>query len=45
VGQPAAKGGTTEGDEVRARIVYLSTEGVGGDLEQQTDTITAKLDA
>ncbi len=27
------------------RIVYLSTEGVGGDLEPQTDTITAKLDA
>jgi hypothetical protein len=27
------------------RIVYLSTEGVGGDLEQQTNTITAKLDA
>jgi hypothetical protein len=26
-------------------IVYLSTEDVGGDLEQQTDTITAKLGA
>lgn len=26
------------------RIVYLSSEGVGGDLEKQTDTITAKLD-
>ena len=26
-------------------IVYLSTEDVGGDLEQQTDMITAKLDA
>jgi hypothetical protein len=26
------------------RIVYLSSEGVVGDLEKQTDTITAKLD-
>ena len=26
------------------RIVYLSSEGVGDDLEKQTDTITAKLD-
>ena len=26
-------------------IVYLSTEDVGGDLEHETDMITAKLDA
>ena len=25
------------------RIVYLSSEGVGDDLEQQTDTITARI--
>jgi hypothetical protein len=29
--------------EYARRIVYLSSEGVGGDLEQRTDTITAKL--
>ena len=27
------------------RIVYLSSEGVGDDLEQQTDTITARFTA
>lgn len=31
--------------EYARRIVYLSSEGVGGDLEQQTDTINDKLDA
>jgi hypothetical protein len=31
--------------EYARRIVYLSSEGVGGNLEQQTGTIIAKLDA
>jgi len=31
--------------EYARHIVYLYSEGVGGDLEYQTDKITAKLDA
>jgi hypothetical protein len=29
--------------EYARRIVYLSSEGVGGDLEKRTDTITDNL--
>jgi hypothetical protein len=31
--------------EYARRIVYLSSEGVGGALEQQTDTIASEPDA
>ena len=31
--------------EYARRIVYLFSEGVGGGLEQQTDTITSERDA
>ena len=31
--------------EYARRIVYLSSEGISGDLEQQTDVIFAERDA
>ena len=31
--------------EYARRIVYLSSEGIGGDLEQQTGVIVAERDA